>query len=120
VLPDATAPVALSTLHNAASPTAAAAPAALPTATTAPAASPAAATVPHILDETGNITQETVQTCSQKDSWVLHCSNPEDHKPTDDSPSRYLQMSCPPCYAAIMAAVFTRCSQLNFWNAAVG
>jgi hypothetical protein len=75
---------------------------------------PIAPPTPPIVDETGAITPVTVQTCSQKDSWVLHCANPEDHEPTNKSPSRYLQMACPACHPSDICAVFTRCSQTEY------
>jgi hypothetical protein len=72
-----------------------------------PSASPDSGT-PSILDETGSITPETAQICSQSGPWVLHCANSQDHEATKDSPSRYLQMACPLCYPQKMPAVFTR------------
>ena len=57
-----------------------------------------AAPLPLILDESNTINDAIVEELSTKDLWVSHCAGPEDHEPTDKSPSRYLQMACPLCY----------------------
>lgn len=55
------------------------------------------------------VTTEEVQACSQEDAWVLHCPNPLDHQPANNTPSQYLQMACSVCHPASIPPVFTWC-----------
>jgi hypothetical protein len=69
---------------------------------------PLPSNVPSILSEQGKITEATVQSCCQADRWVLQCNDLQDHQPVNNSPSRYLQTSCPGCFPKDIPPVFVR------------
>jgi hypothetical protein len=87
----------------------------VPTPSLAPMPTPAPAAPPSpVLNEKGAITKAIVEELSKKDLWVCHCPRPEDHEPTDTSPSRYLRMACPLCYPNYIPAVFQRYNSIKY------